>query len=343
MQQIVRNSNLNSKKAAVLVTGGAGYIGSHVVWELFEAGYSVIVLDNLSSLIQPKLPADIIFYQGKIEDSQLIKKICQDHHIEYVIHLAASVVVPDSIQYPLAYYQNNVSATRCLLEALSTTNARHFIFSSSAAVYGQPELSPVAEDAPLCPLNPYGRSKLMVEWMLEDLALVSSLKYVALRYFNVAGADPQLRCGQQSEYAAHLITLACKTALAQQPFLKVYGHDYETLDGTCIRDYIHVSDLAKAHLATLHYLQAGGESTVLNCGYGHGYSVREVINTFKNKLNINLPYRIEGRRAGDPAQVIADPRRIQAALRWQPQYDNLGEIIASSYQWELKKIAMRNV
>jgi UDP-glucose 4-epimerase len=319
---------------AILVTGGAGYIGSHMVLALLDAGEKVVVLDDLSTGFRWAVPDAAIFVQGDVNDSVLVTQTVQQYGIDAVIHFAARIVVPDSVADPLGYYLANTVKTRALLEAVVAAGVPHFIFSSTAAVYGMVGTEPVDEDAALNPISPYGRSKLMSEWMMRDAGAAFPLHYVALRYFNVAGADPQGRSGQSTAGATHLITVACEAALGKRSGLHVFGTDYETPDGTCLRDYIHVSDLAAAHLDALAHLRAGGESGIFNCGYGRGYSVLEVVETVKAVSGVDFPVTYSPRRAGDPAAIVAASDRIQAQLGWSPKLDDLPTIVAHALDWE---------
>lgn len=318
----------------ILVSGGAGYIGSHMVHELADAGESVVVLDDLSTGFRSALPATVPLFVGDAGDQNLVSSIIAEHGVEAIIHFAGSIVVPDSLRDPLGYYRNNTMTTRALLEAAVKGKVRQFIFSSTAAVYGNPDAVPIAEDAPTKPLSPYGTSKLMTEIMLHDVAAAHDLKYVILRYFNVAGADPSLRTGQSTPVATHLIKVALEAALGSRPRLDVYGTDYPTSDGTCVRDYIHVSDLARAHSAAVAHLRNRGASMTFNCGYGRGYSVLEVIEAVKRVSGRNFPVRMAGRRPGDPASLVANVRRIRAVLKWTPQFDDLDLIAAHALAWE---------
>ncbi len=318
----------------ILVTGGAGYIGSHMVHELADAGEAVIVLDNLSTGFRSALPAKVPLVVGDTGDQALVASVLKEHKVDAIIHFAASIVVPDSVRDPLSYYRNNTMNTRSLLEMAVKAGVGRFIFSSTAAVYGNPDTLPVAEDAPSKPISPYGTSKLMSEMMLHDVAAAHPFKYVILRYFNVAGADPKLRTGQSTPAATHLIKVAVETALGMRPKLDVYGTDYPTPDGTCIRDYIHVSDLARAHSAALAHLRGGGGNDTFNCGYGHGASVLEVIEAVKRAAGHDFAVRTTERRPGDPASLIADVRRIRSVLKWKPQFDDLDTIVAHALAWE---------
>ena len=318
----------------ILVTGGAGYIGSHMVHALVDAGEDVVVLDNLSTGFRFLLPEHVPFVLGGTGDSDLVAEVISEHEVTSIIHFAASIVVPESVANPLGYYRNNTMNSCLLLQAAVAGGVKHFIFSSTAAVYGNPERSPVREDAVTHPISPYGSSKLMTEIMLHDTAKAHDLRFVALRYFNVAGADPQQRTGQSTAGATHLIKVACETALGKRPKIDVYGTDYPTPDGTCIRDYIHVSDLVRAHSAALAYLRQGGASATFNCGYGHGASVLEVLAAVKRVSGIDFPVEITGRRPGDPAALVADVGRIRSTLDWQPQFDDLDTIVSHALAWE---------
>ncbi len=319
---------------AVLVTGGAGYIGSHMVLELVDAGETVVVLDDLSTGFRAAVPAGAHFVQGDMGDGALVARTIEEYGIDAVAHFAARIVVPESVSDPLGYYLNNTVKSRALLEAAVKGGVRHVIFSSTAAVYGEPKVNPVPEDLPLEPINPYGRSKMMTEWMLQDSARAYDLTYVALRYFNVAGADPKGRSGQSTPQATHLIKVACQAALGQRPHLDVFGTDYPTKDGSCVRDYIQVSDLARAHVLALEHLRKGGDSLTLNCGYGQGYSVLEVIDVVKRVSGVDFEVRLCPRRPGDPAALIAGADRVRELLGWQPRYQNLELIVEQALAWE---------
>jgi len=319
---------------SILVTGGAGYIGSHMVLALCDAGEQVTVLDNLSTGFRSALDTRATLVEGDIGDIDLVRKIIKSKSISSVIHFAGSIVVPESVEDPLKYYLNNTANTRNLIEACVLGKVPHFVFSSTAAVYGTPKKVPVTEEAPLAPVSPYGRSKLMTEWMLQDVAAAHGLKYAILRYFNVAGADPKGRSGQSTRNATHLIKVAVQAALGLRDHMSIFGSDYATPDGTCIRDYIHVSDLISAHEAALKHLRAGGESLIANCGYGHGASVREVVNAVERVSSKKFDVRMADRRAGDPDAIVADATRAREILGWKPSHDDLDEIVAHAYAWE---------
>jgi len=325
----------------VLVTGGAGYIGSHMVLELLDAGEDVVVLDNLSTGFRWAVPDQAEFVEGDVGDQNLVRRLLSGNRIDAIIHFAGSIVVPESVADPLGYYLNNTCKSRSLIAAAVEAKVPHFIFSSTAAVYGMPKENPVAETAQLLPISPYGTSKLMTELMLRDTAQAHDLRYVALRYFNVAGADPRGRSGQSTARATHLIKVACETALGERPHLEVFGTDYPTPDGTCIRDYIHVTDLARAHLDALRYLRAGGESEVLNCGYGNGFSVLDVISSVKRVSQHDLALRMGPRRPGDPAAIVARAERISQVLGWQPSLADLDTIVGHALGWEKRLIEYR--
>jgi UDP-glucose 4-epimerase len=320
----------------VLVTGGAGYIGSHVVRQLSEAGYRVIVYDNLSTGSTDALVHGETLVVGDLEDTVKLDELFQSYHITSVLHFAAAIVAPESVSVPLKYYANNTANTLRLLQACVAHGVKRVIFSSTAAVYGFPEGGVAAESSLTAPINPYGTSKLMSEWMLRDTALAHGLRYVVLRYFNVAGADPLARMGQRTPEATHLIKVSCQTALGMRPGVNIFGTDYPTPDGTGIRDYIHVEDLASAHLAALAHLERGGGSDTLNVGYGKGSSVREVINVVRKVSGIDIQATEAPRRPGDPAELIAQADRIRQFLGWQPKFDDLETIVADAWRWERK-------
>jgi UDP-glucose 4-epimerase len=326
-----------SKPSSILVTGGAGYIGSHTVRQLVDRGERVVVLDNLSTGYRSAvLGAPLVV--GNTGDSELVARVLAEHSVDTVLHFAAHTIVPESVSDPLKYYGNNTCATRSLLEQCARAGVRRFVFSSTAAVYGIPASGSADEDSPTVPINPYGLSKLMSEWMLRDLAAASStLKYVALRYFNVAGSDPGGRIGHSAPNATLLVKVACQVAAGVKPQLSVFGTDYPTPDGTGVRDYIHVEDLASAHLGALDYLARGGASTTLNCGYGHGYSVREVIRMVE-RVNggKSLPVTESPRRAGDPPSLVAKADRVREVLGWSPRLDDLETIVRSQLEWEYR-------
>src|SRR6201989_1592453 len=321
---------------SVLVTGGAGYIGSHMVLALAEAGESVVVVDNLSTGFSTALPEGVPLFIGDAADENLVEGVIAAHAVESIVHFAGSVVVPDSMRDPLAYYRNNTMTTRSLLNAAVKCGVNRFIFSSTAAVYGNPERMPVTEDAPTRPMSPYGSSKLMTEIMLHDVATAFSMNYVVLRYFNVAGADPQARIGLSTAGATHLLKIAVEAATGQRAKIDVYGTDYPTPDGRCVRYFIHVSDLAQAHRAALSYLRDGGASTTLNCGYGRGYSVLETIEAVRRVSGRNFAVQTASRRPAGFLTMIADTSRLRATLDWKPQYDDLETIAAHALAWEEK-------
>jgi UDP-glucose 4-epimerase len=323
------------KEMAVLVTGGAGYIGSHMVWSLIDAGEDVVVLDRLSTGFRWAVAPAARFYQGDVADHGLLQTIFSESTIDTVIHFAGSIIVPESVADPLSYYENNTVKSRFLIEAAVEAKVPYFVFSSTAAVYGTPEAAePVSETAALHPESPYGSSKLMTEIMLRDAAVAYDFTYTALRYFNVAGADPRGRTGQSTVGATHLIKAASEAALGKRNGIDVYGTDYPTPDGTCVRDYIHVTDLANAHLKALQRMRRGGNSIVANCGYGRGFSVMEVLARMKAASNVDFPVRIAPRRPGDAASIIANPAFAKQELEWEPQYDDLLLIIRSALDWE---------
>ncbi len=326
-------------RKSILVTGGAGYIGSHVVRQLGEAGERVVVLDNLTTGF-----ADMVLHGelvvGDTGDRERVARLLRQHDVDTVMHFAAHTIVPESVADPLKYYRNNTCSTRSLLECCQEAGVKHFVFSSTAAVYGIPAGGFATEDSPTAPINPYGTSKLMTEWMLRDLGVASQLRYAVLRYFNVAGSDPQSRIGQCTPKATLLIKVAAEVAVGKRPHISIFGTDYPTPDGTGVRDYIHVEDLADAHLKALDYLRQGGPSVTLNCGYGHGYSVREVLDTVQRVNGAPLAIREEPRRPGDPPSLVAGVERIHRVFGWKPRYDNLEVIVKSSLDWERKLKAM---
>ncbi len=318
----------------VLVTGGAGYIGGHMVLGLLDAGEKVVVIDNLSTGFAWAVPDGVELIVGDFGDAALVSRVIATHAIEAIAHFAAKIVVPESLTDPLGYYLNNVANARSLIECAVKGGVRHFIFSSTAAVYGETASEPVTETTPLNPITPYGRSKLMVEWMLEDTARAHDFRYVALRYFNVAGADPKGRLGQSSKAATHLIKVGAQTALGRRPSMQIHGDDYPTRDGTCERDFIQVTDLVDAHLAALRYLRDGGASITCNCGYGHGATVKEVVELVKKVSGVDFKVELGPRRAGDPAVIVARADRAREVLGWRPKRDNLEEIVRQALDWE---------
>jgi UDP-glucose 4-epimerase len=319
---------------SVLVTGGAGYIGSHMVWQLVDAGEDVVVLDNLTTGFDWAIAPEAKLVHGDVGDEVLVGGIIAEHKVEAIVHFAGSIIVPESVADPLGYYLNNTVKSRALIAAAVKGGVRHFIFSSTAAVYGTPKVTPVPENAVLNPESPYGRSKLMTEAMLADTSVAHGLAYVALRYFNVAGADPKGRTGQSTRGATHLIKVACETALGKRDAITVFGTDYPTADGTCVRDYIHVSDLVAAHSEALRHLRAGGRSLVANCGYGRGYSVLEVIDTVRRVSGRDFKVVTGPRRPGDPTAIVADNALITAEFGWKPRYDDLAGIVGNALSWE---------
>lgn len=330
-------------KVPVLVTGGAGYIGSHAVLALQDAGWPVVVIDNLVTGFRFAVPDGVPFYQGDIADEALLQRIFAEQGIGAIMHFAGSVVVPESVENPLKYYQNNTARTRSLIAAAVAGGVRHFIFSSTAATYGIPEVSPVTETCPQRPINPYGMSKLMSEIMLADTARAHPLNYCVLRYFNVAGADPQARTGQSTAGATHLIKVAVEAALGKRDTVGVFGTDFDTPDGTGVRDYIHVSDLAEAHVLALEALVAQPtQSLTMNCGYGRGFSVLEVLDAVDRVTNRPIERVLQGRRAGDPDSLISDNSRIKATLPWTPRYADLDVIIGHALAWERRLTELRD-
>jgi len=322
-----------TQRSSVLVTGGAGYIGSHTLLQLAARGERVVVLDDLSTGFKQAV-RDATLVPGNVGDRKLVDGLLAEHNVDTVIHFAAHTIVPESVADPLKYYGNNTCATRSLLEAAARAGVKNFVFSSTAAVYGIPASGLASEDTATVPINPYGTSKLMSEWMLRDLCAASSMRYVALRYFNVAGSDTQGRIGQSTRKATLLVKVACEAAVGKRPFLSVYGTDYPTPDGTGVRDYIHVEDLATAHVDALTYLRDGGKSLIANCGYGHGYSVREVIASVEKIAGLKLDVREEPRRAGDPPALVASAKKVREALGWKPKLDDIDTIVRTSLDWE---------
>ena len=329
-------------KAPVLVTGGAGYIGSHAVLALLDAGWPVAVIDNLTTGFRFAVPEAAAFYEGDIEDAELLARIFAEQGTRAVMHFAGSIVVPESVEKPLEYYHHHPVKSRALIAAAVKAGVPHFIFSSTAATYGIPEVSPVTEDTPQRPINPYGWSKLMTERMLADTAAAHPLNFCALRYFNVAGADPQGRSGQSTAGATHLIKVAVEAALGKRESVAVFGTDYATPDGTGVRDYIHVSDLAAAHVLALEALIADpARSLTMNCGYGRGFSVLELLDAVHRVTNLKIERVVSGRRAGDPDSLISDPSRLKATLPWEPRHAELDEIVTHALAWERKLAELR--
>ena len=328
------NSEGCANVMSVLVTGGAGYIGSHMVLELLDAGEKVVVIDNLSTGYRWAVAPGADLVVADIADTNVVRQTIQDHGVTAIIHFAGSIVVPDSVADPLGYYLNNTVNSRGLIATVVESGVKNFIFSSTAAVYGNPKENPVTETATLMPMSPYGSSKLMTEIMLADASRAHNFRFVALRYFNVAGADHKGRSGQSTPKATHLIKVACETAVGTRSQMEVFGTDYPTPDGTCIRDYIQVNDLAAAHLVALKYLRSGGASEIFNCGYSKGYSVHEVIAAVKRASGNDFKVVLSPRRAGDPAAIVAASAKIRDALGWLPQHDNLDEIVNQALNWE---------
>jgi UDP-glucose 4-epimerase len=318
----------------ILVTGGAGYIGGHMVLALIDAGHQPIMFDNLSTGFRWSVPEGVPLVVGDIGDFELVLRTLQAYKIDAIAHFAAKLVVPESVADPLGYYLNNTVKSRSLMAAAVAAGVKKFVFSSTAAVYGNASDKPLGEDAPLAPLSPYGSSKQLTEVMLRDVAVAHDMRYVILRYFNVAGSDPAMRHGQSTANATHLIKVAIQTALGMRSHMEVFGSDYPTPDGTCIRDYIHVTDLIAAHMLALNHLDQGGESLVVNCGYGHGYSVSEVIETVRKVSGKPVEARFAPRRAGDPVTIVADSARIRSRLGWEPRHDDLASIVDHSLRWE---------
>jgi UDP-glucose 4-epimerase len=319
---------------SILVTGGAGYIGSHMVLALCDAGEEVVVLDDLSTGVRGNVDPRARLVTGDVSDQALVLRLIAEHGVRAVVHFAAKIVVPDSVTDPLDYYLANTAKTRALLAAVTGAHVPHFVFSSTAAVYGNVSQEPVGEDTPALPVSPYGASKLMSEWMLRDVCAATPMRSVVLRYFNVAGSDPQVRIGQSTKKATLLVKVACEAAVGKRPYLSVFGTDFPTPDGTGVRDYIHVDDLAAAHLKAIDYLRGGGASLTANCGYGHGYSVREVLQSVEKVAGTKLVLREEPRRAGDPPSLVARCDIVRNALGWTPKLDDIDTIVRTSLEWE---------
>lgn len=333
----------NPARPSILVTGGAGYIGSHAVLALRDKGWPVVVVDNLSTGFRWAVPEDVPFVEADIGDASAMDALLSAHNVGAIVHFAGSIIVPESVEQPLKYYKNNTANTRTLLECAVKAGVSHFLFSSTAATYGIPQSVPISEDAPKAPINPYGMSKLMSEFMLADVARAHPLNFCALRYFNVAGADPQGRSGQSTAGATHLIKVAVEAALGKRDHVSVYGTDYATPDGTGVRDYIHVADLAEAHVLALEALMANPQqSLVLNCGYGRGFSVNEVLDAVDRVSGVTLKRHVEARRPGDPDALVADNRQILELLPWQPKYQDLETIVAHALAWERQLHQRRN-
>ena len=333
---------MTEKREPVLVTGGAGYIGSHAVLALLDAGWPVAVIDNLSTGFRFAVPEGVAFYEGDIEDAALLERIFAEQGTQAIMHFAGSIIVPESVENPLKYYHNNTVKSRALIEAAVRAGIPRFLFSSTATIYGMTDVSPLHERLPRQPINPYGWSKMMTEQMLEDTAAAHDIDYCVLRYFNVSGADPQGRSGQATIGATHLIKVAVEAALGMRDHVAIFGDDYPTIDGTGVRDYIHVSDLAAAHVLALEALaQQPGRSLLMNCGYGRGFSVNEVLDAVDRVTNRKIERRLEPRRAGDPASLVSDPSLIRATLPWQPRYDNLDKIVTHALAWERKLAEIR--
>lgn len=325
-----------SKQETIVVTGGAGYIGSHAVLALQKSGWPVIVVDNLVTGVAALLPSGVPLVVADCGDAARMREIFAEHDVAAVMHFAASTVVPESVADPMKYYLNNTANTARLIDACVASGIGAFIYSSTAAVYGEPDVSAVSEDVPARPISPYGKGKLMGETMLADTARAHPLRFMALRYFNVAGADPQGRSGQSTPQATHLIKVACEVAAGKRPYLEIFGDNYDTPDGTCIRDYIHVSDLVDAHIAALEHLLAGGDSEIVNCGYGHGHSVREVVDAVCRETGIDIEARPAARRPGDMARLVCTSERIRELLGWQPRHDEIGAMVRTAYAWECR-------
>ncbi|NVJ91195.1 MAG: UDP-glucose 4-epimerase GalE [Methylocystaceae bacterium] len=333
-----------NNNGTILVTGGAGYIGSHTTLSLLESGYDVVILDNLSTGSKEAVPEEAELIVGDIDDEMLVNAICKDYQIKAVIHFAGSIIVPESVISPLSYYENNVSKTIIFLNVLHASGVEKVIFSSTAAVYGYAQTDePIQENALVSPLSPYGTSKLMIEWVLRDMSMAYDFNYIVLRYFNVAGADPQGRTGQRSLQTTHLIKMVCETILGEQKELVIFGDDYNTPDGTCVRDYIHVSDLADAHVKALVYLMNNKKSEIFNCGYGTGNSVKDIVVAAEKVSGEPFPVHVGPRRAGDPPSLIANSNKIRSDLQWEPKYDDLSVIVKTALDWEKKELSQKSL
>ena len=328
-----------AKQGTILVTGGAGYIGSHAVLALREAGWNVVVFDNLVTGLATLVPRDVPLIEANCGDARRLDDVFAEFDIVAVMHFAASTVVPESVANPLKYYLNNTANTARVIDRCVAAGVGTFIYSSTAAVYGEPDIAVVSEDVPPRPISPYGKGKLMGETILEDTARAHPFRYMALRYFNVAGADPAGRSGQSTPQATHLIKVACEVAAGKRARMEIFGDDYDTPDGTCIRDYIHVSDLVDAHIAALDHLLAGGAGGIVNCGYGHGHSVREVVDMVRRETEIDIEARVAPRRPGDMARLVCTSERIRKLLGWRPRYDDLGVMVRTAYAWECRQRA----
>ncbi len=328
----------SNSKVPVLVTGGAGYIGSHAILALRESGYPVIVIDNLSTGERRLVPEDVPLVIGNIADQELVGAVIREHRCKAAMHFAGSIIVPESIIDPLKYYANNTVTSRDLIACCVREGIEAFIFSSTATVYGNPKCVPLPETAETLPVNPYGTSKLMTEWMLRDVSAATGMHHAILRYFNVAGADPAGRSGQSGPDSSHLIRVACELIVGKRSKMSVFGTDYTTPDGTCIRDYIHVSDLAEAHVLALEHLLRHGENVILNCGYGHGFSVRQVIDVVRKLVDHELAIHMSARRAGDAEILVSDSRKIRETLGWKPRFDDLETIVNTALDWERKSV-----
>jgi UDP-glucose 4-epimerase len=322
--------------SSILITGGAGYIGSHTVLALLEAGRNVVVVDDLSTGHKFLVPDGVQFVESKVGERERVSEVIRQFQCETVMHFAGSIIVEESSRNPAKYYHNNFEESFALVETCLTAGVKHFIFSSSAAVYGRPDTVPIPETAPLRPVNPYGVTKLMTEWTLRDLTEMSDMRYAALRYFNVAGADAEGRSGECAPVSSHLVKIAAEAAVGKRSYVSIFGEDYPTPDGTCIRDYVHVCDLAASHLSALEYLERGEASIVLNCGYGRGYSVREVLEVVNNVSDRPIEIKSASHRPSDPPELVADASKIRDLFDWRPQFDDIELIVSSAIQWEKK-------